>query len=179
MRTWYLRLFIETYENLSIDSFDALRVCLARTSCFPCQNELSKPLRSISNAFQDGARTDQLIFEWFNNHPKVLDNFNTFMSTHFQGRADWLNFFPVDEELIQGFHDGEGAVMFVDVGGALGTQIQALIARYPTIPGRMVLQDLPDTIKRVTATNMEAMTHDFFTPHPVQGSVQCPYSYSP
>jgi len=115
-----------------------------------------------------------VIYAWFKDHPEVLDDFNTFMSTHFSGRANWLDFFPADQELIQGFHHGEGAAMFVDVGGALGHQIQMLLERYPAMPGRMVLQDLPDTIKKVTATNMEAVAHDFFTPQPVQGTVSPP-----
>lgn len=51
-------------------------------------------------------------------------------------------------------------------------QIQAVKERYPNIPDRMVLQDRPATIARVTPENgMEVMAHEFFTEQPVKGIV--------
>jgi len=98
----------------------------------------------------------------------LLHNFNTWMAgTH---AAHWLDWFPVKEEVIKGLEQDEKAVTMVDVGGSLGHELLELKKRYPELPGRLVLQDLPETIKGVAETKVfEHAVHDFFTPQPVEG----------
>ena len=63
-------------------------------------------------------------------------------------------------------------VLFVDIGGGLGHEIQEIRRRFPTLRGRMVLQDLAQTIEQITAgPAMEHMVHDFFTLQPVKGGI--------
>ncbi len=84
--------------------------------------------------------------------------------------AHWLDWFPVKEEVIKGLEQDEKAVTMVDVGGSLGHELLELKKRYPELPGRLVLQDLPETIKGVAETKVfEPAVHDFFTPQPVEG----------
>ena len=86
------------------------------------------------------------------------------------GRAYWLDFFPFEEQIAKDFKEGDGAVMFVDVGGARGHETEAIKKKFPTLPGRFVLQDLPDTVKQaLPVPGMEAVAHDFFTPQPIKG----------
>lgn len=106
----------------------------------------------------------------FPKHPEYLDNFNQWMTGQRDGRAYWLDFFPFEERVTKDFKEGDGAVMFVDVGGARGDEVKAIKERHPTLPGRFLLQDLPVTVKQaLPVPGMEAIAHDFFTAQPVKG----------
>lgn len=110
-----------------------------------------------------------LFFQWVPKHPEVLER--RWMTAQREGHTPWLDFYPFKERIAQGFdyQDPEG-VSLVDVGGSMGQEIQEIRKRYPSLPGRMILQDLPSTIQQVPPSNgMEAMAHDFFTPQPIKG----------
>ena len=66
---------------------------------------------------------------------------------------------------------GPDALLMVDVGGGVGGQVGAFRQQYADLPGRCVLQDLPDTIKNNASPpeNVELMAYDFFTPQPLKG----------
>ena len=92
------------------------------------------------------------------------------MSAQCEGRAHWLDFYPFEKMLSAEARDEHG-VLFIDVGGALGSEIRELRRRYPALKGRMILQDRQQTIDHVSVdSGMEAMVHDFFTPQPVVGT---------
>ncbi|KAK3704893.1 hypothetical protein LTR37_013584 [Vermiconidia calcicola] len=66
-------------------------------------------------------------------------------------------------------------VVLVDVGGNTGHDILNFRTAHPTLPGRLILQDLPAAIQSVDtsalrAKNIEAHAHDFFTPQPIHGA---------
>lgn len=67
-------------------------------------------------------------------------------------------------------------VLMVDVGGSSGHDLVSFRSNHPDIPGRFVLQDLPEAIEaakaagELQAKNIEAMEHDFFTPEPIAGA---------
>lgn len=75
-----------------------------------------------------------------------------------------------DEKL----RDDSDALLMVDVGGGVGGQVGAFRQQYADLPGRCVLQDLPDTIKNNASppANVELMAYDFFTPQPLKGKDQ-------
>ena len=63
--------------------------------------------------------------------------------------------------------------IFVDVGGAGGHQCVEFRAKYPDIPGRVILQDQPPVVEQAEGAlpvGIEAMAHDFFTPQPIKGA---------
>ena len=100
----------------------------------------------------------------------LLNNFNTWLTGSGEGRLGWLEWFPVDEEVVKGMGTDEQAVAVVDIGGGLGHELLALKKKYPDLPGRLVLQDLSETIKTVPKTIVfESMVHDFFTTQPIKG----------
>ena len=67
---------------------------------------------------------------------------------------------------------GPEAVLMVDVGGGVGGQVGSFRKQYPDLPGRCILQDLPDTISKNSSppANVECMAYDFFTPQPIKGA---------
>ena len=69
--------------------------------------------------------------------------------------------------------------MLIDIGGGVGHEIQAIKQYYPSLPGRLILQDTPETIKRaLPIEGMETMEYDFFTKQPVTG-ISPPFSDLP
>lgn len=62
--------------------------------------------------------------------------------------------------------------LFVDAGGALGHQCAKFKEEYPSLKGRIVLQEPPHTIERALQTpGVENMVHDLFAPQPVIGTL--------
>ncbi|KAL9127327.1 MAG: hypothetical protein Q9175_007754 [Cornicularia normoerica] len=104
-------------------------------------------------------------------HPECLNNFNLWMTGQRDGRPNWLDFYSFEERIAKGFQEGDGAVIFIDVGGARGHEVEAIKKKYPTLPGRFLLQDLPDTVAQaLPVRGMEAIAHDFFTAQPIKGA---------
>ena len=102
-----------------------------------------------------------------------LEAFGLFMGTFNQGRKEWTDLYPVQTRMIDGFRqDPDGsAVMMVDVGGGFGHQAALLKKLFPDLPGRLIVQDLPQ-MKGPDIPGIEFMAHDFWTPQPVQ-SIYC------
>ena len=121
-------------------------------------------------AFNMAFRTDESAFDFLIKNANFLKLFNSYMTSQRQGRQSWLKFFPLEQEMVMGFCNEKNAVMFVDIGGGYGHEIHEIKNRYPELPGRMVLQDLPETISQVTAApDIEAIAYNFFTPQPIRG----------
>lgn len=85
-----------------------------------------------------------------------------------------MDFFPVEKNLGEGAREGSEAVMFVDVGGGMRHEASALHKRFPKLPGRYVLQDLPAVVSQVQTDGVDVMAHNFFEPQPIKGKTsQC------
>ena len=135
------------------------------------ESHYENPMDNLHTGLQLGLRTNLHGFEWVAKHPKILNDFNAFLSAQREGRAYWLDFYPFEQKLSAEARDNDHDVLFVDVGGALGSEIEELRKRYPAVKGRMILQDQQQTIEHAVSVDpgMEAMVHDFFTPQPVIG----------
>lgn len=137
------------------------------------KTKYQNPANSDDCAFHLGHKTKEPIFKWFETHPEHRHNFNVWMSGQREGRANWLDFFPLEQQISKGSNAAVDQVMIVDVGGGYGHEIKAIKAKYPALPGRMILQDLPQNIAQaLDVEGMDATSHDFFTPQPVKGTVQ-------
>ena len=127
---------------------------------------------ALNGPFQYAYNTQLHGFAWIMQpeNTTLFQNFNTWLTGSHEGRPNWLDWFPVEEEVVKGLERDEKAVTVVDVGGGLGHELLGLRKKYPELPGRLVLQDLPETIKGVPETRVfEPTVHDFFTPQPVKG----------
>lgn len=58
------------------------------------------------------------------------------------------------------------------MGGSLGHDLNEFLAKHPSAPGRLLLEDLPLVISQIPKgslnTRIETVGHDFFTKQPVQ-----------
>jgi len=83
------------------------------------------------------------------------------------GEKTWLDVVP--ESYIT--RDPEiPAPLFVDIGGGVGHQCAALLAKFPFIKRDVVLQDLDPVIAHaLPITGVTAMGHDFWADQPIKG----------
>ena len=151
-------------------TYDLVGTATMALPSFLAKTKYQNPTDPKDCAFQEGFHTQDNIFEWFPKHPECLNNFNLWMTGQRDGRPNWLDFYPFEERIAKGFQEGDGAVIFIDVGGARGHEVEAIKKKYPTLPGRFLLQDLPDTVAQaLPVPGMEAIAHDFFTAQPIKG----------
>ncbi|KAL6720893.1 hypothetical protein ACLMJK_002818 [Lecanora helva] len=85
------------------------------------------------------------------------------------GKQSWLDEFNFEQEVAPNSDSEE--IIFVDVGGGIGTQCFNLRQHFPHLAGRVILQDLETPIKQALKVDgMETMIHDFLTEQPVKGA---------
>jgi len=138
-----------------------------------------KTPNSISDGpLQHAYQTDLNMFEWLQAEPPHGVQFNHHMGGYRQGRPSWMDagFYPVQQGLLDGFEEGSAAALLVDIGGSIGHDIDEFRRKYPDVPGRLVLQDLPVVIGQIGELDarIERMEYDFYTEQPVKGMVPTP-----
>lgn len=143
------------------------------------RTKYQNPSDGANCPFQPAHNTPETLFEWFPKHPTNHEAFMLWMTAQREGRDRWLDFFPFPERVGDGFQGGDSqAVMLVDIGGGIGHEVQAIKQYYPSLPGRFILQDTPETLKKaLPVPSMETMEHDFFTKQPVAGARSLPFFF--
>jgi hypothetical protein len=139
-------------------------------------NGYNCPEDGVSGPLQFAFNTPLESYEfWRKEKPDFFENFNIFMAgklTAGKTGQKWNDWYPIKEEIIDGFDQSKGDAIFVDIAGGIGHEVAFLKASFPTAPGRFVLQEVPavlDDIKELD-NSIERMKYDFFTPQPVIGA---------
>lgn len=128
------------------------------------KNNYRNPTDGKDCPFQLGFRTDSHFFEFLRDHPEHASQFNNHMSAYHQGRPSWMDvgFYPVPELAIE-LKEADD-VLLVDVGGSLGHDLSEFQRKWPDMPGRLVLQDLPNVVEQAQSTSLhprvEVMAHN-------------------
>ncbi|MCJ1378681.1 hypothetical protein MMC17_001780 [Xylographa soralifera] len=132
------------------------------------ETNYQNPTDPSHTAFHLVYRTAKPCFQYVMENQAWKDPFELYMSGFDEGRANWMDFFPVEEKLCNGARTN--GILFVDVGGGIGHEAIALKMRFPKLPGKFILQDLPQTVKDLHLEGVEAMAHDFFKPQTIKGA---------
>lgn len=131
------------------------------------------PTSPTDTAYQLGYGVDTGFFGCLQQEPLTAKQFSNHMGMYAQGRVRWMDhgFYPVQKQLIDGAAIGDQDTLLVDVGGSFGHDLADFRRKWPHIPGRLVLQDLPEVVVSVKDLHpsIEVMAHDFFTEQPVKG----------
>ncbi|CAJ2504110.1 Uu.00g115040.m01.CDS01 [Anthostomella pinea] len=85
-------------------------------------------------------------FQFFASIPSALRDFNLFMGNTMGAREYWVDWFPVQERLLEGATITKESALLVYVGAGRGHDLIAFHARYPRQEGRLVLLDLAPVI---------------------------------
>ncbi|KAI1370088.1 S-adenosyl-L-methionine-dependent methyltransferase [Hypoxylon crocopeplum] len=123
------------------------------------------PTDEMHTAFQDAWSTPLHAFSWFAGQPRHLAYFNDYMALRRQPELSWLAVYPIEEEAKE-LHTQRP--VYVNIGGGIGHQCAQFKEKYPNLPGRVILQDLPHSITKALPTpGVENMAHDIFEAQPV------------
>jgi hypothetical protein len=134
------------------------------------------PPDSVSGPLQYSFETKLETYSyWRTECPEFAANFDVFMAGKLSATKTgqtWQIFYPVKDEIIDGFDSTEGDAIFVDIAGGRGHEVAQLRANFPEAKGRFVLEELPATIDAMEAPHngIEYIKYDFFTPQPVKGA---------
>lgn len=118
--------------------------------------------------FHLALETDLTPFEWMKQHPEQMKALGHAM--RIERLCSWVESYPI-ENAVGSFKAGDDSTILVDVGGGFGQQAVAFKSRIPTVPGRIVVQDVASTLAHAPAVEgVEFQEHDFFTPQPIEGA---------
>jgi len=146
------------------------------------ETHYANPTDKNNTAWKYAYKTSQHYFEYVNS-PGREGKLEAFLN-HMKWKTVGLKWHEVPEILEAVFGDiGVDAkdakdienVLLIDVGGNGGHDLIEFHKAHPSLPGRLILQDLPPTIQSLdsvmlTQEGIEPMGHDFFTPEPVYGA---------
>ncbi|KAL9600869.1 MAG: hypothetical protein Q9219_002911 [cf. Caloplaca sp. 3 TL-2023] len=136
------------------------------------QTDYRNPTDSTNTVHQLTHRTDLNRFEWMKAHPEHFEILNKFMASNRFVKTG-VDTFPFQDKVpyFKGSAQDPATPVFVDVGGGRGQMCRAFRNRYAHIAGRVIFQDLPQTLINVdSGDDIEPMPYDFFTPQPVKGA---------
>lgn len=156
-----------TFFNFTFDAKGA--ACMALPE-FLKKSKYRNTYEPNDCAFQCGHRSKDDCWGWSKHNQAALDDFNQVVSPYVK-EASWLNFYPLMARLKTGHNLIEHEVVLVNMCGGRGRECEAIRAKYPVLPGRMLLQDSAENIAHaLPVKGMDVMVHDIFCPQPIEGS---------
>lgn len=118
--------------------------------------------------FHQAMNTELSTFEWMKQdgaqmkalgHIMVLDAVDS-----------WVVSYPVEQK-VGDFTATSDSALLVDIGGGFGQHSIAFKQKFPQLPGRIVVQDIPSTLDHAPKVDgIEFQAYDFFTPQPIKGA---------
>ena len=111
-------------------------------------------------------------FEWLKENPQQRMFFDNYMGFRRKEALRWFEVFPITDQFSAGLRSDPHAVLIVDVGGSHGHDLLRFKEQFPSLPGRSILQDLPETINGLGSglSGIEPMAYNFYNPQPVKGA---------
>lgn len=145
----------------------AIMPCLLAAPKFLADTKYANPEDLLHSPFQSAHNTKQAAFEWAMSQPRIMDDFNLWMSELHDGRKTWLDVFDLAGHAASTSQDN---LLFVDIGGGIGQQCAILKNNHPQLLGRVVLQDQPFVIPQaIPVEGVEKQSYDIWTEQPLKG----------
>lgn len=137
----------------------------------------SCPVNPRDGLVQHAFQTNDTTFERITYSPSLLKDFNTFMGNTMGARNYWVDWYPVQAQILDGADPRKP--LLVDVGAGKGHDLLAFHSKFPKA-GKLVLQDLQPVIETLDDLDpvVEKIAYDFFTEQPVQGTFPSPFLLS-
>jgi hypothetical protein len=121
--------------------------------------------QTSATCFQRAYDTKLPFFLYLQQDSEKIRYFQEGLST-FESPTSWTNAVPLTEKL-QG--SDENAPLFVDIGGGYGSQC-AVFRKATQLPGRVICQDLPETVASAPKhEGVEMMAQSFLEKNHIQG----------
>ncbi len=120
-----------------------------------------------ATVFQLAYKIDMNTYTWFSKNSENRGALIKYMAMEQTVRGRWLDECPFQRETL-GWDVNQP--VFVNVGGNVEHYCALFKTRFPAVPGRVILQDLPSTLAHAMQTSgVQALEHDFFEPQPIKG----------
>lgn len=118
--------------------------------------------------FQQAVKTKLTPFEWMKSDPEQMKALGHIMVL--DAVQSWVSSYPVEKE-VGDFKVASDSALLVDIGGGFGQHSVFFKNKYPDIPGRIIVQDIPSTLAHAPAVEgIEFAAYDFFTRQTVCGA---------
>ncbi|KNG80844.1 O-methyltransferase [Aspergillus nomiae NRRL 13137] len=134
------------------------------------QRDYRNPSDAYDAPFQLAYQTKEHYFDWLSKRPAIQRVFNSVMTESKRHCGiEWFEIYPVLDKL----QVTPDRVALVDVGGGVGHDITALKTRFPQLPGKYILEDLPqviDDIREPLPEGISAVKCNMFEGQPIQGA---------
>ncbi|KAF3484260.1 uncharacterized protein GIQ15_03584 [Arthroderma uncinatum] len=136
---------------------------------FLLQRGHSCPVDPKDGLMQFAFDTKQTTFERITSTPSLLKDFNMFMGNTMGARKYWVDWYPVQSQILDGVTLDKALI--VDVGAGKGHDLLAYKNKFPNT-GRLVLEDLPAVVEALGDLDsaIDKVAYDFFTEQPVTGA---------
>ncbi|KAK4505062.1 hypothetical protein PRZ48_003025 [Zasmidium cellare] len=141
------------------------------TLAFPAYLESIKhkePDDPRNSAWTFSVGKGQDMFEYMAARPLHAEAFNRHMTFLQENTVPWLDIFPLEQYMNVDQTEGK-RVEFCDVAGGNGHQALNVVRKYPTLEGRVVVQDRPD-MTFTQHPGVEYVAFDLFKPNPTKGA---------
>ncbi|KAJ5609365.1 hypothetical protein N7528_009932 [Penicillium herquei] len=134
--------------------------------------QFQNPPEANNGPLQYGNKNKDSMWDLMSKNPQFNDDFNAFMEASAGDRGYWVDWFPVQERLLDGFTGGAEDVLLVDMAGGRGQDLKAFEAKFPETPGRLILQERECILDeaKLSGGKIEKMGFDLFKPQQVQGA---------
>lgn len=134
--------------------------------------EYKDPTGVMPTALSKAHHTGKHAYAWLGENPWALKLTLAYMKVQFESRPSFFD--VLDFQARFGTDSTSSAVLFVDIGGSTGSQSLKFRQRYPSLPGRVIIQDRPEVIQKAKlaldkTANIELEVYDIFTPEPIKG----------
>lgn len=137
----------------------------------PCLSKLEfqNPVDASQSAFDYAFGAS--FFDWMKANPLTLRCFDLYMAGRRLGKTSWLDYYPIQERLVEGT-SRENVIFMVDIGGGQGHDLKNLSDKYgdKSLPGQLILQNLVADARENSTTIFGSMAHNFFEPQPIKGA---------
>ncbi|CCD46539.1 hypothetical protein ACHAPC_004333 [Botrytis cinerea] len=131
------------------------------------KTKYQNPENTNDGPFQYAMNTKLQYYDWLKTEPEQAVAFNTTMMLQRMDRGEpWYEYYPVASKIETPVD--EKAPLIVDVGGNIGINLNDFHAKFPELPGRLVLEDLPEVISSIQELDpaIERVVHSFLDPQP-------------
>lgn len=162
-------MYCSYYSFVSPSSSQVVVPAMQNAPAFFRLHGYSCPTDTKKGLVQDALKTEQTAFEYIISNPSLLRDFNLFMGNAMGARKSWLDWYPVQSQVLNDADPHKALI--VDVGGGKGHDLIAFHKRFPNA-GRLVVEDLPAVLEPLGEFSavIEQVEHDFFSgDQPVKG----------
>ncbi|CAI7647942.1 unnamed protein product [Penicillium manginii] len=155
-------------DTMFVDIFPAV----LKTPEFLSKTNYQIPEDRFAGPMQYTYGTKLTTFDWLADDVAVHERFHAFVQHIRDNRPFWVDWYPVQERILDGYSGEENDALIVDIGAGSGRDMLAFKKKFADTTGRIVIQDLPSVFDDVHYHDLglEKIGYDVFSPQPTKGA---------